>query len=144
MQRTQFIFTIFLSLLSLISYSQESLIGTWKTIDDVTGDAKSHIEIYQDNGAFCGKIKSLLQRDPDTVCESCKGVKKDQPLVGMVIMEGLIPHKNYWSNGTIMDPENGKTYKCKIYLESPDKLKVRGYIGIEALGRNQYWTRLEQ
>ena len=135
---------VFFSLFATIIHAQVSTpIGVWKTIDDVTGEAKSHIEIYEQNDMLHGKVVKLLQRGPDTICELCTGDKKNQPLIGMVILEGMKPNKKNWANGRIMDPENGKYYKCKIYMENDNKLKVRGYIGIELAGRNQYWERVE-
>lgn len=130
------------TLVALMSYAQTP-IGIWKTIDDVTDEAKSHVEIYEENGKVYGKITKLLRKAPDTICESCKGEKKNKPLIGMIILEGLQTQNESWGGGTIMDPENGKTYKCKMSMETNDKLKVRGYIGIEALGRNQFWYRVE-
>lgn len=136
--------TIFiLCITSTLSQAQASITGTWKTIDDVTGEAKSHVEIYEMDGAYYGKIVKLLRDNAASICESCKGAKKNQPLIGLVVMDGLTKQDDSWGKGTIMDPENGKTYKCKISFEDEDKLKVRGYIGIEALGRNQYWTRIQ-
>ena len=63
----------------------------------------------------------------------------------MEIMWGLETDKNEWSGGKIMDPENGKTYKCKIWFEdnNNDELNLRGYIGFSLLGRNQVWLRVE-
>ena len=55
--------------------------GIWKTIDDVTGEAKSHLEIYEQDGKFFAKIVKLLQKPEDTVCDKCKGDKKDKPLM---------------------------------------------------------------
>jgi len=46
-----------------------------------------------------------------------------------------------WSGGTIYDPNNGKTYSCKLKLTGPDTLKVRGYIGISLIGRSETWKR---
>ncbi|SSS47647.1 signal peptide [Acinetobacter baumannii] len=49
---------------------------------------------------------------------------------------------NSYENGTILDPKSGKTYKLKGELaEGGKKLKLRGYIGVSALGRNQTWIR---
>jgi uncharacterized protein (DUF2147 family) len=49
-----------------------------------------------------------------------------------------------WSGGKILDPDNGKTYKCYIAVEDGgQKLKVRGFIGFSLLGRTQYWLRDE-
>ena len=48
-----------------------------------------------------------------------------------------------YSGGTILDPRDGKIYKATMKV-TPDgqTLVVRGYIGFEMLGQNQYWTRL--
>ncbi len=139
----QFFSLVLLTLVTTLAGNAQTPIGIWKTIDDVTDEAKSHVEIYEENGKIYGKISKLLRKAPDTLCEACKGKKKNKPLIGMVVLEGLAPQNDSWSGGTIMDPENGKTYKCKMSMETNDKLKVRGYIGIEALGRNQYWYRVE-
>lgn len=123
--------------------AQTSPIGTWKTVDDNTGDERSYIEIFEKDGKLYGKITKLLLKPADTVCENCTGAKKDKPLIGMQLLEGLKPYKDYWSYGEIMDPDSGKVYKCSIWLEGEDKLKVRGYIGISALGRTQVWHRVK-
>ncbi|MFT6809134.1 MAG: hypothetical protein ACJA01_002366 [Saprospiraceae bacterium] len=47
-----------------------------------------------------------------------------------------------WSGGKVLDPKNGKTYKCKIELDGNNELKMRGYVGIPALGRTQVWERV--
>lgn len=119
-------------------------VGTWKTIDDKTGEAKSHIEIYEDGGKLYGKIVKLLRRGPETVCEKCPGAKKDKKLVGMVIIEDLKSKDEYWKDGSILDPESGKEYGCSIWFEdgTSDELKVRGkhWTG---LYRTQTWYRLD-
>lgn len=48
---------------------------------------------------------------------------------------------NTWSDGTIYDPREGKTYSCKLTLKSPDQLNVRGYVGVALFGRTEIWTR---
>jgi len=61
----------------------------------------------------------------------------------MTILWDLKPDgEQAWSDGSILDPAKGKTYRAKARLvEGGDKLEVRGYIGIEALGRTQTWIR---
>ncbi|MEO1626989.1 MAG: DUF2147 domain-containing protein [Bacteroidota bacterium] len=137
---TSFVLLLFLA---LSAFAQQSPVGIWRTVDDVTGEAKSHLEIFEKDGRLHGKVVKLLESPEDTICEECPGDKKNKPLMGMEILWGLKPYKEYWSYGKIMDPENGKTYKCSVWLESADKLKVRGYIGVSALGRNQYWYRVK-
>ncbi len=133
-----------LLLLFAFNTTTTSPAGVWKTIDDETGEAKSYVEIYEQNGKYYGKVVKLLQREPGTLCDKCTGDKKDQPVLGMVIMEDLKPKEDYWHKGTIMDPENGKEYGCSIWFEDgeTDELKVRGkhWTG---LYRTQTWYRVE-
>jgi uncharacterized protein (DUF2147 family) len=49
---------------------------------------------------------------------------------------------NVWTDGTIYDPESGNDYSCKITMEKPTHLQVRGYIGISLFGRTEVWTRV--
>lgn len=121
----------------------QSPVGVWKTIDDESGKARSYIEIYEKNNAYYGKITKLLIASPDTKCTACEGDKKNQPLIGMDIIWGLKEKSYYWGDGEIMDPQKGKTYNCYIELEAPNKLKVRGYLGVSLLGRTQYWYRVD-
>ena len=111
------LYTLSFCLISLFTFAQDSPAGLWKTIDDKTGEAKSHVEIYEEDGIYYAKIVKLLQSPSDVVCDACPGDKKGKPVMGMVIMWDLKKHKDYWSYGRIMDPENGKTYKCNVYLE---------------------------
>lgn len=134
--------TFLLSLMVAFTMQAQSPVGIWKTIDDETGEAKSHVEIFEKGGQFYGKVVKLLQRPADTICEECPGDKKNQKLVGLEILWDLKPYDDYWSYGQILDPENGKTYKCNLSLNGSDKLDVRGYIGFAALGRTQTWHRV--
>ncbi len=137
-------------LLVLISFTfsfqmgAQSIVGTWKTIDDTDNVEKSHIEIYEQDGKYFGKVTKLLEGATIHVCTKCKGDLKDKPVTGMVIMQDLEKEGDRWEGGTILDPASGKSYKCQIELEEGDKLKLRGYIGIPAFGRTQYWYRINE
>lgn len=122
----------------------QSPAGVWKTIDDKSGKAKSHVEIYEQGGKYYGKVIKLLLKSPDTVCEKCSGSKKNKPVVGMVIMEGMEKYKDYWKNGEILDPESGSTYGCSIWFEEgkSDELQVRGKHW-SGLYRTQTWYRVK-
>lgn len=124
--------------------AQSSPAGLWKTIDDETGEAKSHVRIYEKNGKFHGKVEKLLLSSPDKVCEACPGDKKNKPLVGMVVIEGLKAYDDYWKGGTILDPESGSEYGCSVWYEegNSDELKVRGkhWTG---LYRTQTWYKVK-
>ena len=117
-------------------------IGHWKTIDDKTGKPKSIVLIYMENGKLYGKVEAILQPDAKKVCDKCKDERKDQPIVGMVIMRGLALHGDEYSGGDILDPDNGSIYRCKLRVtEHGSQLSVRGFIGFSLLGRSQTWTR---
>jgi uncharacterized protein (DUF2147 family) len=123
----------------------EDIAGTWMTIDDETGQARSHVNIWVHNGTAYGKVTKLLNRkpgeDPDPVCNECKGENNGKKVVGMMILWNLKEDGDEWKGGTILDPKNGKTYKCKIKREG-NTLKVRGFIGFSLLGRTQVWKKL--
>lgn len=64
--------------------------------------------------------------------------RKKGTIIGMNIIENLKKAGDFFNGGTILDPENGATYKCYLRLLSKTKLKERGYLGIALLGRTQY------
>ncbi len=122
--------------------------GTWKTIDDASKKPRSIVKITKDDaGVLTGTIIHIYPiagQPDDPVCEQCEGALKDQPVDGMTILKGLTWDGKKWSGGTVLDPENGKTYKCFIELEGGgSKLKLRGFVGGPLLGRTQYWHRLD-
>lgn len=137
-------------LLLVLAYTSslfgQSPIGTWKTIDDKTGIEKSYVNITEKDGKLYCHITEILDEEfkgTDPLCEPCKGKKHNQPIVGLEIFWGMEhDNSNKWEGGKILDPETGKIYGCKLELESEDKLKVRGFLGFAALGRNQYWYRV--
>jgi len=127
-------------------------VGRWKTIDDVTHQAKSIVQITEENGRLQGRIVELLNRTPEDiardgekpVCVSCEGSRKNQPIVGMTIMWDVRRDGDKWSGGRIMDPKNGKTYKVTLTLADGGRsLDVHGYIGFSLIGRTQTWQRVE-
>jgi uncharacterized protein (DUF2147 family) len=122
-----------------LAFADDSPVGTWKTIDDETGEAKSLVKIYERDGKLYGKIIKLF-KNPDATCDACEGEDYGAPIKGMVIMWGLSPNDDgdEWEGGKIFDPKKGKTYNCKIWLDDGE-LKVRGYAG--PFFRTQTWHR---
>lgn len=122
-----------------------SPVGLWKNIDDATGKPKALIRISEKNGALEGRIEKLFlapQEDPQPRCTRCTDARKDQPIIGMVMMSGLKKDGAGYTGGEILDPANGKVYRSKLKLaEGRRKLEVRGYIGVPMLGRSQTWVR---
>jgi len=138
--------TIILLLLlctSAYSFGQyNGVFGTWKTVNDKTGKEESKVQVFKGkDGKAYGKIIYLTNPDErGNLCIDCKGDKKDAPVVGMTIIEGLEKKGSEYVNGTVIDPEDGKVYDCKIWREG-DSLKVRGYWGW--LYRTQTWRQIK-
>jgi len=118
----------------------QSIVGKWKTIDDETGKEKSIIQVYEQKGKFYGKVLEVLdkKRGNDPTCTKCTDYRKDKKIVGMVIIDGLEKKGEVFSGGEILDPEKGKTYSCKLWVEDGN-LKVRGYWGM--FYRTQTWYK---
>jgi uncharacterized protein (DUF2147 family) len=123
-----------------------SPVGLWKTIDDKTGKPRSLIRINESNGELSAVVeKGLLATDTgDAICDKCSDERKNQKIIGMTIVKGLKKNGAQYDGGEILDPDNGKIYRCKMKLdETGNLLEVRGYIGISLLGRSQTWNRVE-
>lgn len=131
------------ALLILITITNaQSIVGTWKTIDDETGKAKSHVEIYEKDGKYYGKIVHIIdQTKKDDLCTACDGYKKDKKILGMEIIEGLVKDGDEYSDGTIYDPKKGKEYDCKLWVDENGDLQVRGYWGW--FFRTQTWKKVK-
>ncbi|MFM6964486.1 MAG: DUF2147 domain-containing protein [Sphingomonadales bacterium] len=140
-----FVFLCFL-LLSLWSFGQ-TCTGYWITIDDATGYKKSIVELYKKEGVLYGKVVYIYKRGkdgPHSKCTECSGKLYNQPIMGMLIVKQMQWDGSQWENGTILDPDNGKTYDCTMWLNASDKdkLNVRGYIG--PFFRTQEWIRTDK
>ena len=123
----------------------DPLNGTvWKTIDDATGKPKAIVKFTeQKNGTLSATIQNIVTPGEENACTKCEGMYKNKSLKGVTIVHNL---KNVggtsYEGGSILDPKNGKTYKLKGELAG-NKLNLRGYIGVSALGRNQTWIRAQ-
>jgi uncharacterized protein (DUF2147 family) len=134
---------LFLLLVFSAGFAQKTILGRWKTIDDESGKAISVVEIYESKGKIYGRVAELLiPSDRNKTCSKCGGSDKDKPVMGLVVIKGLVKEDGHYK-GKILDPKHGRVYQCTLQLESKDKLKVRGYVGISLLGRTQYWHRVK-
>src|SRR5689334_25354222 len=126
---------------------QWSPVGLWQAVDSDTKQPTGWFLIDDHNGVFDGIIAKMFLKpgeDPNAICDKCKDDRKDDTWLGLEIIRGMKPEgDNKYGGGTILDPRDGKIYKATMKV-SPDgqTLIVRGYIGFELLGKNQYWTRL--
>jgi len=142
---------ILLLLISTASAQKpEAIVGKW-----LVEEKDTQIEIYPCEGKYCGKI--IWLKEPNYPADDPKGMagkpkvdrenpepsKRGNPILGMNLLWGFASSgENLWEGGFIYNPREGKTYKCKLTLENPDRLKVRGFIGISLIGKTAVWTRV--
>jgi uncharacterized protein (DUF2147 family) len=134
----------------------DDIVGVWATDPEGEG-GQAHIEIFKEKGTYHGRIVWL--EEPVYLPDNDEGMPpgnakvdnnnpdedlRDRPIIGLQIMQGFSwAGDGEWKGGTIYDPDNGKTYKCKMRLDDDDVLHVRGFIGFSLLGRTSEWTRVE-
>jgi uncharacterized protein (DUF2147 family) len=119
--------------------SAQSIAGRWTTVDDNTGKPRSVVEITVQNGVANGRIVELMDKGrQNAICDKCPDDRKDRPITGLEIIRGMKADGDEWSDGTILDPESGKVYDCKLWVED-GKLMVRGYVAF--FFRTQTWVR---
>jgi uncharacterized protein (DUF2147 family) len=131
--------------------------GYWLSTDEKTGLDTAGWQIYQEGGQLYGKILFITAYPQDVKAERCKdsyrgfplpGKVSQMPVVGTAWIFGLSRYRSgEWRGGTIINPEDGSMYGCRIIFRpadggryKEDVLEVRGTIG--PLGRSQYWRRL--
>jgi uncharacterized protein (DUF2147 family) len=122
-------------------------VGLWQAVDEDTKQPTGWFLIRDHDGVYDGIIAKMFLKpgeDPNEPCVACKDDRHNHPWLGLEIIRGMKPQgDSKYAGGTILDPRDGKVYKATMKV-SPDgqTLTVRGYIGFELLGQNQYWTRL--
>lgn len=124
-----------------VAKGQSSIVGKWTTIDDETNKPRSTVEIVERNGKYYGKIISLISQpgdDSDPICDKCASEddRFNKKIIGMEILRDMGKDGEEYSEGTILDPKDGKIYRCKIWIEN-NNLKLRGYWG--PFFRTQTW-----
>lgn len=129
----------------LTTAQAQSIVGKWQTVDDNSGEVRSVIELFEKSGRIFGKVVSIHFKpgeNTDPVCDKCeeKDPRFKKKIIGMEILQHMIKKGEEYTEGEILDPENGKVYRCKIWLEGKF-LKVRGYWG--PFYRTQSWHRTE-
>jgi uncharacterized protein (DUF2147 family) len=132
----------------------DALLGLWLT--PPSEDGQAHIEFSKQGGKYSGKIvwleKPVYPPDDEEGMAGQDKVDREnpdpklskRPIIGLEVAGGFSFDGEIWKGGTIYDPANGKTYKCKISLMEDGKtIKVRGFIGFSLIGRTERWTRVE-
>ena len=73
MKKLSFLSLLIVFMLGASNVFSQDLLGIWQTIDDKTGDPKSHVEIYKKGDKYFGKVVKLLPAATTKVCVDCPG-----------------------------------------------------------------------
>jgi len=114
----------------------EAILGRW-----LTADKAGIVEITVSGGTFSGKLTGPATTGRVDAKNADAALRK-RPLLGLPLLQGFRFEDGAWEDGTVYDPNNGKTYSCILRLKSANVLEVRGYVGISLLGRTDTWTRV--
>jgi uncharacterized protein (DUF2147 family) len=137
-------------------FAADPVEGFWMSVDDKTGEIKSGWEIYESNGYLYGKILSAIGFSSTTRAARCResyanfpiaGKVNQLPLLGTPWIFGLrMESTGHWTNGHVINPEDGNMYKCSIKYHPADgkkfkqeALEIRGQLLI--FSGSQYWKR---
>jgi len=141
-----FLTILFLSSAFLLAQA-DKVVGFW-----LTAKGTSQVEIYKGaDGKYYGKVSWLEELNengkPKVDSENPDPELQKRPILGLPLLQGLEYDKKdkEWVNGTIYDPDNGKTYDCFMWFEEDDSvLKMKGFVmGMRFIGRTSLWNREE-
>ena len=139
---------LLLSTTTVLGAVSDDVLGIWKTELD-----ESKVEVYRCGEKICGKIVWLKRPVYTDGSDSQVGTPiidrknpdpelRNRPLIGLRFMQGFSEQSNItWGGGSCYDPKSGKSYRGKIRLAAPDRLELRGFVGIPLFGRTSVWTR---
>lgn len=138
----------------LAAFAADPVAGLWKSVDE-QGKTTAAWRIYEKGGLLFGEIVTVPNEREDKLADKCKASYKDFPVAGDVskmkvtgtpfIFNLKQKAAGQWADGNIIDPNDGKMYKCKITFHpkdgkkyAEDTLEMRGEIGL-GIGRSQEW-----
>ncbi len=133
-----FFFPVVATLVAVASATAQSPVGIYWS---ESKDAK--IQIEQRGDEFFGKL--IWLQNPRKDIYNPDSALREREVLGMEILKNFKSDGDRrWTGGSIYDPKNGKTYKCKMWIEENDSniLHVRGFIGISLLGRTTHFQRV--
>lgn len=122
-----------------------AVLGDWTIVDENTNEAQAVVRLTEARGVVEGRIVRLLPTAstprPEFVCATCAGEYRGADLRRVLLIRDMRWDGSRFTGGRIVDPQAAKTYRASLTPDGADRLGVRGYIGIPALGRTQVWRR---
>ena len=82
--------------------------GWWQPIDGKTGEPLGLIRIYEDHGLYFGRIEpSSPSDDRSRKCTRCPDERRNQPIIGLVLIRNMRQQGDEYVGGDILDPDTG-------------------------------------
>ena len=132
---------------SALGQAGEHIEGRWLTFDGDTKARRALVDIRRQGPWFKGTIVELYLRpgeDPDPVCEECPGAARGKKIRGLEILSLEAGRDASEFQGRVLDPEEGRVYRCTAVLEPGGKrLALRGYVVLPLFGRSEIWIRAQ-
>ena len=126
-------------------FTADDLLGVW-----MPSHGKGHIKIEKIGEKYFGKVVWMKEPLDPVTGEKKLDVSNPDPALqkrrrmGLRVLQDFNANgTGYWDAGTIYDPENGKTYSCKITMKDKNTLDIRGFVGVSMFGRTDTWTRVK-
>jgi uncharacterized protein (DUF2147 family) len=140
---TSLVVLVFLSVFSTAVYAgdPDAVLGKWVISKEAEA---TQIEIVKCGNRYCGLVAwtknmdALDQQNPDESLRSRKIVG-----LNMIYDFTYSAKDDRWVDGFIYNPEDGKTYDCRMWLEDPETLMVKGTVGPKwmGIGKTVTWYR---
>ncbi len=113
------------------------------------GEVQLKFEIFRSNDKYYGKLlyaSTMYEADGTTPKKDFKNPDaklrtrsrlKIQNLNGLQYVDGS------YTDGTLYNPDDGRTYSLNAELKSADHLEFRGYIGFSLFGKTMTFKRVK-
>jgi len=141
--------TIAILLLCMAGPACADITGLWQEYDDDTGKVDALIRITKrSDNSYEGVVEKIVEQAgvaSENTCSHCTGELHNHPMLGLRILWDMKrKDKLHYEGGQILDPDDGKTYKCRIQLTEDEKtMQVTGFINFSWIGQSEIWRRNE-
>lgn len=131
--------TITLVLNAISQNESDAIAGRW-----MSSENNLEVEIYKSGNLYNARViwiddSNDKSRPMNVRCDikNPNEALRSRKIIGLEVMYGLAYNADQkeWMNGKIYDPESGREWNAKAWLNKEGYLKVRGYWGLEFIGK---------
>jgi uncharacterized protein (DUF2147 family) len=126
-----------------VAQKKDDILGKW-----VNPTGEGQIEIYKRADKYFGKLAWIKEPNdekgkPKLDSKNPQANLRSKTILGLEILKNFVFEDDKWTDGSIYDPQTGKTYSCTLSIKSNGQLNIRGYVGISLIGRSESWKRVK-